>query len=117
METLLEQTAEEISVSKKCPYCAEQIQNDAVKCRYCGEMLEELPRPAKAKWHQSTTAIVIAILSLGPLALPMVWFNSRYSLITRIVITVLVLGLTAGLMMLMIKSYTYMLDQVSQLGL
>jgi len=48
----------------------------------------------KEKWYFKTSVLVIALLSMGPFALPLLWFNPRYRVVTKILWTVFVLILT-----------------------
>lgn len=100
-----------------------QVQAEAVKCRFCGEWLSRDAKISRAKtiepkikWYYSTSFIVIAVLCLGPLALPLVWFNPRYKVFTKAWVTVAVIVITLFACMLMGYIYSNLMAQFRALG-
>jgi membrane protein YdbS with pleckstrin-like domain len=87
-----------------------------VKCPYCGKEFDETapPKP-KIKWYFTTYWVVIALLSLGPFALPLIWYHPRYKPATKWIISVLVIIITIYATVKSIDLYHNMMQQYNQM--
>jgi hypothetical protein len=80
---------------KKCPYCAEEIQSEAVKCKHCSEFLNEnMSSQIELAWYFKTYFIVSVVGFIGPLGLPLVLWHPKYSLNKKIIVTSIILCMT-----------------------
>ena len=82
---------------RKCPYCDNEIQEDATKCNRCGIPLNVTGHQniasEKTKWYFRKSFIVIAVGCVGPLALPLIWWRPQTSRAWKI-------GLTIGILII-----------------
>ena len=99
---------------RRCAFCFREVGEGFQYCPYCGKRLRSLGESGR-RWYYSTAAVVIALATVGPFALPLVWFNPRYRTAAKVILTILILVLTVVLVYLLVVLYLWLAEQMKDL--
>jgi hypothetical protein len=69
----------------------------------------------EVKWYFKTSSLIIVFLCVGPLALPMLWFNPRFSKKTKTIISIIVIILTYYLVIATVEAVRAIMKSYQQL--
>ena len=71
-----------------------------------------VPEPKKVKWYFKPAWIIVAILAVGPLALPLILLSPELKPIHKIGFTILIVLLTIWLYFFTVKTYEIVKEQM-----
>ena len=97
----------------RCNFCQREVREGLLLCPFCGRRISPRNEP-QMRWYHSKYAVAVSVATLGPFALPMIWSHPRYTVLMKIVLTTLVLALTALLIFVLAIMLARLMGQIRQ---
>lgn len=74
-----------------------------------------MKKDTSIKWYLRPVTVIIAILSAGALALPLLWISPAFSKKLKVVITLALIALTVWFVKVSVDLYKISLDRIQEI--